>query len=196
MQKILSHLSIYFPRNSFLEKHFICKTYEYASLAYRLQSRKVKGGNVRCSLYERDEARFSKITCPVLYPQSWKIVYRRRLISLLPHPPSPLNIARQANHRKTEKERQLADSGEGCRGRSKTYDNEKSWSSINHSILSASTLFDYLSACAADSAYIHKKLLTDKNKSSEVRLVRHCNDEHFVITTAFPLRVITRITIQ
>ncbi len=37
---------------------------------------------------------------------------------------------------KTEKERQLADRRGGGRGRLKTYDGEKAWSSINHSILS------------------------------------------------------------
>ncbi len=55
---------------------------------------------------------------------------------LLPH--HPLNPARPAMHRKTEKDRQLADGREwgGGVGGGKSCDREKAWSSMNHSILS------------------------------------------------------------
>jgi hypothetical protein len=44
---------------------------------------------------------------------------------------------RPATHRKTEKERQLADGrGVGGGGGAKSYEGEKTWPSINHSILS------------------------------------------------------------
>jgi hypothetical protein len=43
--------------------------------------------------------------------------------------------AQLALHRKTEKERQIADGGGGGRGAKSSYDNEKAWSSINYSIL-------------------------------------------------------------
>jgi hypothetical protein len=48
-------------------------------------------------------------------------------------PPSLVSKLEQATHRKTEKERQLADGGGGG---AKSYDGEKACSSINHSILS------------------------------------------------------------
>jgi hypothetical protein len=50
--------------------------------------------------------------------------------------------ARPATHRKTEKERQIADGREGrLRGSRKSYDDEKAWSSINHSILSEEDVY-------------------------------------------------------
>ncbi len=68
--------------------------------------------------------------------------YRARLsrgpmFSLAP-PPPPLSrqYARQAIHRKTEEERKLAD-GRGARGGrvAESFDRNKAWYSINHSIL-------------------------------------------------------------
>jgi hypothetical protein len=54
------------------------------------------------------------------------------------HPPAS-SVSKQAlpaTHRKTEKQRQLADvRGGGGGGRAKSYDSEKAWSSINHSTL-------------------------------------------------------------
>jgi hypothetical protein len=49
---------------------------------------------------------------------------------LLPHPLPSVSSAGDT-HRKTGKERQLADGGLG--GGAKSYDGEKAWSSINHS---------------------------------------------------------------
>ncbi len=43
---------------------------------------------------------------------------------------------RAATHRKTEKEKQLADGGGGGVRGAELYDRKKAWSSINHSILS------------------------------------------------------------
>ncbi len=51
-----------------------------------------------------------------------------------PLPPLP-SVSRPATHRKTDKDRQLADGSEGGRG-AESYDRKKAWSSINHSILS------------------------------------------------------------
>jgi hypothetical protein len=45
---------------------------------------------------------------------------------------SPVPQARPAAHKRTEKERHLAE--EGCGGKAKPYDIEKVWSSMNHSI--------------------------------------------------------------
>jgi hypothetical protein len=55
-------------------------------------------------------------------------------IWLLPHPLPPSPVTRS----KAEKERQLADRrwGGGVGGGARSYVGEKSWSSINHSILS------------------------------------------------------------
>jgi hypothetical protein len=64
------------------------------------------------------------------------------MIWLLPHPLPPLpsvSSTAPATHRKTEKERQLSDGIEGWEGGgAKSYDDEKAWSSVNHSVLSGS----------------------------------------------------------
>jgi hypothetical protein len=53
------------------------------------------------------------------------------------HPPAPplLSATRLADHRKTEKERQVAAGLEGGGGGAETYDRKKAWSSINRSTL-------------------------------------------------------------
>jgi len=56
------------------------------------------------------------------------------MIRLLAQLSSPVPQARPATHKKTEIERHLAE--EGCGGKAKSYDIEKVWSSMNHSILS------------------------------------------------------------
>jgi hypothetical protein len=67
--------------------------------------------------------------------------YSLCMIWLLPHPlpPYPVSIRSTGNtHRKTEKERQLANGREegGVGGGARSYYSEKAWSSINHSNLS------------------------------------------------------------
>ncbi len=57
-----------------------------------------------------------------------------------PLPPLPL-VSWTATHRKTEKERQLADGREDEGGGAESFDRKKAWPSINHSILSD---LDYL----------------------------------------------------
>ncbi len=49
--------------------------------------------------------------------------------------PSPGMKLESATHRKTEQESQLADGREEEGGRARSYDREKAWSSIHHSIL-------------------------------------------------------------
>jgi hypothetical protein len=57
-------------------------------------------------------------------------------------PSTPRQKARPATHRRTEKERQPAVGGGGERGweGAKSFDVEKAWSSIKHSILPKSTV--------------------------------------------------------
>jgi hypothetical protein len=66
---------------------------------------------------------------------------------LTPPPPlPPVSKLDRATHRKTEKERQLADGlkGGGGNGGAKSYGGEKAWSSINHSIFSVlSNVYSY-----------------------------------------------------
>ncbi len=63
---------------------------------------------------------------------------RPRMIWQFPHPlPPSLVSSFDRRHRKTEKERNLADGRGGGGGGANSYDVEKPWSSVNHSILSS-----------------------------------------------------------
>jgi hypothetical protein len=83
------------------------------------------------------------------YPESMELFIEDPAFSpsydLDPPPPSPFTLtsisSTDVTHRKTEKERQIADErgGRGWGG-DKSYDGEKSWSSINHSIIPVNTL--------------------------------------------------------
>jgi hypothetical protein len=80
---------------------------------------------------------------------NWRATYREYCIELFkedqafspsygfalaPPPTSPLlpSVRSTAIHRKTEKERQLADGRRGGGGGAKSYDGAQAWSSINH----------------------------------------------------------------
>ncbi len=62
------------------------------------------------------------------------MIYRGRMIRLHVHLPSSFLSVSYATHRKTEKERQLADERGGGRG-AESQDRKKAWPSINHSVL-------------------------------------------------------------
>jgi hypothetical protein len=77
----------------------------------------------------------------------WRARLSRGRMIWLQAPAHPLRQVRPAKHRKTEKERQLADGrrrGEGGGRGTESYDCKKAWSSINHSILSYRYLLNNL----------------------------------------------------
>jgi hypothetical protein len=59
------------------------------------------------------------------------------MIWLLPHPSHPLRSVNSSGDTQEDRKKQLVDGrgGGGGEGGAKTYDGEKAWSSINHSIL-------------------------------------------------------------
>jgi hypothetical protein len=105
------------------------------------------------------------------------------MIRLPPPPPSPVSKLNPETHRKTEKERQLADEGVGGGGiGAESDDRKKAWPSINHSILSgqfspcypfkrAMTTFALFSSLGDQQEEIHKNVSTGK---AEIYLLKNC----------------------